>query len=122
VQFSKSVVFSIGANAGYAHTFVYKSNFFLTVSLVGGVGAGTNRLVEPGAEDLLKTALHFSTTARAAIGYNSPRYYAGFSVVNLALRSQTPVGRSAVSFDTGNFRLNFCRRFKVKPPFGSRKL
>jgi hypothetical protein len=121
VQFSQSVVYSFGANAGYAYTFVYKSNFFLSLALVGGVGLGSSRLMEPGAEDLVKTTLHFNTTARAAIGYNSPRYYAGFSVVNLALRSQTPVGRSAISFDTGNFRLNFCRRFKVKPPFRSGK-
>jgi hypothetical protein len=50
------------------------------------------------------------------VGYNSARYFVGLSVVNLAMRSQTPVGRSTLSYDTGNIRLNFCRRFTVKPP------
>ncbi len=116
VAFNGSDVYSLGANAGYAHTFVYKAHFFLTVSLVGGVGLGTTRLEVPGAKDQAKWGLHLNNTARIALGYNSSRYFVGLSVVNLTMRSQTPVGRTSVSFDTGNVRLNFCRRFAVKPP------
>jgi hypothetical protein len=114
--FQGSDVYSLGANAGYAHTFVYKSHFFLTLSLVGGLGLGYTRLEVPGAADPVRWGWHVNNTARIAVGYNSARYFVGLSVVNLAMRSQTPVGRSTLSYDTGNIRLNFCRRFTVKPP------
>jgi hypothetical protein len=116
VQFRKSVQYSLGANTGYAHTFVYKTNYFLTLSLVAGIGVGATSLVPESGEDLIKSALRLSTTARLAVGYNSRRYYAGISVVNLSLRSQMPVRRSSTNFDTGNIRVNFCRRFSLEPP------
>jgi hypothetical protein len=109
-------VYSLGANAGYAHTFVFKKHFFLTLSLVGGLGLGYTRLEVPDAADPVRWGWHVNNTARIALGYNSARYFAGLSVVNLGMRSQTPVGRTAISYDTGNIRLNFCRRFTVKPP------
>lgn len=121
VAFEGSDVYSLGVNAGYAHTFVYKSHFFLTLSLLGGVGFGSTRLEVRGAADPVKWGFQFNNTARLALGYNSARYFVGFSVVNLAVRSQTPVGRTSISFDTGNVRLNFCRRFAVKPPGFMRK-
>jgi hypothetical protein len=114
--FDGSDVYSLGANAGYAHTFVYKSHFFLTLSLVGGLALGYTRLQVPGAADPVRWGWHVNHTARIALGYNSARYFVGLSLVNLALRSQTPVGRTTISYDTGNIRLNFCRRFTVKPP------
>ena len=121
VSFDGSDVYSLGANAGYAHTFVYRSHLFLTLSLLGGVGLGFTRLQVPEAAELTRWGWHLNSTARIALGYNSARYFLGFSVVNLALRSPAPVGRSSVSFDTGNLRLNFCRRFTVKPPGFMRK-
>ncbi len=121
VAFNGSDVYSLGINTGYAHTFVYKSHFFLTLSLLGGVGFGSTRLEVRGAADPAKWSFQFNHTARLALGYNSARYFVGLSVVNLAVRSQTPVGRTSISFDTGNVRLNFCRRFAVKPPKFMRK-
>jgi len=121
VSFDGSDVYSVGANAGYAHTFVYRSHFFLTLSLLGGVGLGFTQLEVPAGEDLHKWGWHFNNTARIALGYNSARYFVGFSVVNLAMRSPSPVGRTSISFDTGNLRFNFCRRFTVKPPGFLRK-
>jgi hypothetical protein len=121
IAFEGSDVYSLGINAGYAHTFVYKSHFFLTLSLLGGVGFGSTRLEVRAADDPIKWGFQFNNTARLALGYNSARYFVGLSVVNLAVRSQTPVGRTSISFDTGNVRLNFCRRFSVKPPGFMRK-
>jgi hypothetical protein len=121
VAFDGSDVYSLGANAGYAHTFVYKAHFFLTLSLVGGVSLGSTRLLIPGAADPVKLGVHVNNTARVALGYNSARYFVGLSLVNLSMRSPTPERRTAISFDTGNVRLNFCRRFTVKPPRFMRK-
>ncbi len=122
IQYNRSFQYSLGANAGYAHTLVYRTNYFLTLSLVTGIGVGASSLqAEPEAE-ITRAALRLSTTARVAIGYNSARYYAGISVVNLSLRSQLPVNRSTASFNTGNIRINFCRRFPVEPPRLMRRL
>jgi hypothetical protein len=117
-NFKDSRLFSLGPSIGYAHTFVLFKHLFITGSWHGGVTIGFTNISGMDSDDTEKTgfAWHFHSNLRLGFGYNSRKWYAGFSYLNHAVRNQAPVNRGWLHFDTGNFRLNLVRRFALKKP------
>lgn len=114
VNFYRTRVFSAAANAGYAHTFVYKKHWFATLSLSGSLGLNYTTLNRVEAADLKKVGIQLNNNIRISIGYNSGRYFAGIHYVDLTTRSQSPVPDTYQTMGAGNFRISFARRFTLK--------
>lgn len=113
-DYNRSRIFNIGINGGYAYTFVIKRHFFITASLAGGLGYNVTRLEDESTGYLQRRGgFHYSYTVRAGTGYNSERYYAGIQYVLLTSQDDTPIEHISQSFSSGNFRVNFARRFKI---------
>lgn len=113
--FTRSSIVSLAVNGGYAHTLVFRRHYFITAALLAGVGlnytamtTGTQRQ----ANDRL--SLHLNAITRFAAGYNSERYFIGVQYINFINRNNSPVKGSWQEFQTGNARLTFARRFKLK--------
>lgn len=113
-NFYRTRIFSAAANAGYAHTFVYKKHWFATVSLTGSLGLNYTTLNRLRKNDLRKIGLQLNNNIRFSIGYNSARYFAGIHYVDLTTRSQSPVPDTYQTMGAGNFRISFARRFTLK--------
>lgn len=117
-RFSKSSVFSVVANIGYAYTFVYKQHFYLTGSLSGGLGINSTIMRYPqGHNKLQEIGWQFNNTVRLSAGYNSGNFFAGIHYVEVVTRGQSPVPRTYQTFGTGTFRVSVGRRFKLKKPW-----
>lgn len=108
----------LGPSAGYAYTLVIHEHIFLTASVVVGGGLSLQRATtsEQVGREKLKTVagLGWHGQYRAGAGYNSARYYAGFSF------NQENIGylideRSNFYWSVGNIRLNFVKRFDFQP-------
>lgn len=116
LHFSQYRIFNGGVTAGYAQTFVVKQHWFLTLSLVGGLSGGGSWVYTSEVDEADKSGFTVAgnLTGRAAIGYNSRRFFAGVSYLGIFIRNQAPVPRSWLGYDTGVFRLNIVYRFKLK--------
>ena len=114
-RFTRSNVYCITANAGYAYTFVLKKHYFLTLSGHGGLGMNYTMLENPlQAERAEGVHGQLNTTWRIAAGYNSEQYFAGVHYVAISMRSNTPIPSAVQEFGAGNLRISFARRFKVR--------
>ena len=108
-----------GLTAGYTHTFVAKQHFFLTLSLVGGLSGGGSWLYTSEKDEMDRSGftLAGNLTGRAAIGYNSRRFYTGFSYLGIFNRNQSPIPKTWLGLDVGMFRFNIVYRFKLKKDY-----
>jgi hypothetical protein len=115
-NFNESDIISLGPSAGYAHTFVIKKHFFIALSWIGGITLGGSSIKDIFNLDESRTGItwNFHSTLRTGIGYNSRRWFVGFSYLNLAVSNQAPVDKGWLKFDTGNIRFNIARRFTLK--------
>lgn len=114
-DFNKSNIYNTALSVGYAHTFVMKKHFFVTLSALGGAGVNYTRLRDAIANvNKDKLGSQVNMTARLAFGYNSREYYAGIQYVELFGRSSTPVPGTYQQFSIGNIRLTLAKRFKLK--------
>lgn len=114
-HFNNTNIYSITLDGGYAHTFVYRRYFFVTLSLMGG--AGINYTVLENSGDAVvdkKAGLQLNTTLRCAAGYNSEQYFAGVYFVDMITRSNAPVPGAYQQFGAGNFRVALAKRFRLK--------
>lgn len=102
--------------AGYAHTFVVKQHFFLTMSLVGGLGGGGSWAYtsEEAEVDRSGFTLAGNFSGRVAAGYNSRKVYVGVSYLGILIRNQSPVPKTWLGYNTGMFRFNLVYRFRLK--------
>lgn len=102
--------------AGYAHTFVVKQHFFLTMSLMGGLGGGGSWAYtsEEAEVDRSGFTLAGNLTGRVAAGYNSRRVYVGVSYLGILIRNQSPVPQTWLGYNTSMFRFNLVYRFRLK--------
>ncbi len=116
LHYYRSGIASLAANVGYAHTFVYKKHFFLSLSLTTGLGAARTALFLEDGTIKRNVGLQFSNTIRAALGYNSSRYFAGVHYVGMTARSQMPVPNTYQAFGAGNIRVSLVKRFALKKP------
>lgn len=117
-NFNESIIFSLGPSVGYAHTFVMWKKIFIALSWSGGITFGDSEVhnIFDQEKDRTGWTWNFHSTFRAGFGYNSRKWYVGFSYLNLAVSNQAPVDKGWLKFDTGNFRFNIARRFALKKP------
>ena len=116
LHFSQYRFFNAGVTAGYAHTFVVKQHFFLTMSLVGGFSGGGSWLYTSEESEIDRSGftLAGNITGRIAIGYNSKRFFVGLSYLGIFVRNQSPIEQTVLGYETGMFRFNLVYRFKLK--------
>jgi hypothetical protein len=107
----------LGPMGGYAHTFVHRKHWFLTLSAAVGAGLGFQRVDRSGV-DLHETRSHIGpgwhTQFRAGSGYNSRYYYAGvlFNQERVAYLTE---GQERYGWTVGNFRVMVAMRLKERP-------
>ena len=116
LHFSQYRILNGGVIAGYAHTFVVKQHFFLTVSLVGGLSAGGSWVYtsQDNEADRSGFTVAGNLTGRIAMGYNSRKFFVGVSYLGIFVRNQSPVPDSWLGYDTGMYRFNVVYRFRMK--------
>ncbi len=106
--------FEIGPNVGYAYTLVVHKNFFLTGSLAFSFDYVTN--TSRGNTSRLKTdGFSPNNTFRVFTGYNSALYAFSFTFINSEVSLTTQRALTKINVSTGNFRLNYVKRFKPGP-------
>lgn len=114
-DFNRSHIFCLALNVGYAYTLVVKQHYFLTGSLSVGTGVNytsiTNTRLDVTDKNL---GTQLNGIFRLSTGYNSERYFAGVAYVNFVTRNTSPITDAWQEFQTGNFRLYFAKRFKLK--------
>lgn len=117
MRYDKSTNFSFGLNGGYAHTFVIKEKWFLSLSAVPGLSVGKATLSYAKTDqNMASFSVNANLMWRFAIGYHSPNFFVGFSYVNLRLRNQAPPLEAWLNFDTGILRFTVAKHIKLKKP------
>ena len=78
VQLTSINVVNLGVQAGYMYTYVYKKNYFITLSLIPGMVLNYGDY----ATDMRKkfpTHINLSLNSMNAIGYNGEKFFTGFN-------------------------------------------
>ena len=106
--------FEFGPSIGYTYTLVVKKHFFLTGSLAVSLDYMFN---SSHGNDLIINSNGFSTntTFRMFAGYNSALNAISLTFTNADVSLSTQKSGTDVKLSTGNFRLNYVRRFKPGP-------
>lgn len=114
---TRGLFVDMGPMGGYAHTFVHRRHWFLTVSGALGAGPSVQHLQLPGIEgstSRVDLGPGWHAQFRAGIGYNSRYRYVGFLFnqehIGYVLRAQ-----NSFAWDVGNFRLMVVQRLKDRP-------
>jgi len=114
VNYSRSGYFAVGANAGYAFTLVVRQNWFVNLSLTGGLAYGHTSLDETGHHELSSYKMNLNLIPGFGAGYNSKYFSTVFSYTGFQAASPSPIEGTSIGFDTGRFRLSVAYRLKVK--------
>jgi len=116
LHFSQYRIINGGPIAGYAHTFVVKQHFFLTLMLVGGLSGGGSWAYTSTKDEADRSGFTVAgnLTGRIALGYNSKRFFVGVSYLGILIRNQSPVPETWLGYNTGMFRFNVVYRFRLK--------
>jgi hypothetical protein len=105
----------IAVNAGYAYTFVVKSNWFFSVSATGGSGYGSSKVENSETGEIYKKfVFNAYGTTRFGVGYNSEKLFIGPTFVHYFYFTPTALKGAGYAFNTGNLRLSFAYRFTAK--------
>jgi len=111
-QLQKHSAFYFGLISAYAYSFTIKKYFFISLSLSATVQAGKvyNELENKNLYVEWVPVIHLQP--RIAIGYNKPKWYAGFSFVRDSHYEVSQKDNDLeFSFHSGNFRLYAGMRF-----------
>ncbi len=121
-KFNKIGSFNVGVHGGYAYTLVIKKHFFITGAALIGAGANYSFLRDD-ANDVFdrNVGFQFSGMYKAAIGYNSEKFYVGLIHINYLNRNSTPIDNAWQQNQTGVVRLVIARRFPFKFSFKKRR-
>lgn len=101
----------VGPSAGYAYTFVYKQNFFITGAASVSLDAGVNSFHDNTGKNSV-TGIRPNTLLRFSTGYNSATWSVNFLFVNSRLRLTKGESGRSMTLNAGNFRMNLVYRFK----------
>ena len=118
MKFYRSNSFSFSPLIGYAYTFVIKRHIFIMGSINGSVSVGFTQLLLEESAEKVKSGGIFGLRSELILsaGYNSDRWYFGFSFINMSVLNQAPVEDMSVTYDTGMYRINLVRRFRTNKP------
>lgn len=104
--------FRIGAGIGYAYTYVFKKNFFVSGGLTGIVDYATTR--EFKNEDFEGVnAVSPNLSYRLSIGYNSRLYNINASMFNNSVPAHSALSNKNYNLFDQQFRITLARRFSV---------
>ncbi len=100
-----------GPGAGYAYTWVWLQNFFVTASATinGDLSFVSER---DGMSTTKKTNFSPNITGRAVVGFNSDRWGIGLSWVHNSINLRSEKAGNAYLLNTGNIRFSIAKRFK----------
>ena len=109
---------NVGINGGYAYTYVWQEKLFLSVSAVLGLSGAYNRVHYSNQSMTYHAGLSvgFTSSSRISLGFNSRDYYVGLSFLHLSMSNLTREYGDWFSYSTGNIRINFVKRFRLKRP------
>ena len=111
VDFRGTKYVNTGLSGGYGHTFVIGKKFYISLSLVAGVGPTFIRASDNlGAENRVEVAVR--GIFRSAIGWNSENNYFGITAVNTD-SSQVDIENSYLSRGVNNVKIFYGRRFRT---------
>ena len=111
VDFRGAKYVNTGISGGYGHTFVIGKKFFLSVSLVVGLGPTFIRAPENQGTGN-RTEVATRGIFRSALGWNSEKHYFGVSSVRTD-SSQVDIENSWLSRGVNNFKIFYGRRFNT---------
>jgi len=116
--FNQVDIANVGINGGYAYTFVWQEKLNLSLSSVLGLSAGYNQVHYTNASATYHSGLAFGLTSssRISLGFNSHDYYFGVSYIYFTMSNLTGGYGDWFSYSTGNVRINFVKRFRLKKP------
>lgn len=116
--FNQVDIANIGINGGYAYTFVWREKLYLSLSGIVGISGGYNQTHDSNSSNTYTSGLTvgLTTSYRLSLGYNSDKYSVGLSFINLSMNNLAGSYGDWFTFNTGNIRLNFVRRFKLNKP------
>ena len=103
----------IGAQAGYAHSFVFKK-IYLTISLSLGLG-GQNTKTKAINEEDSKTVSSITSKAqsRFALGYNGDQFNIGIQNTNNTYLLGDQKENTSINYQVGSFKFFLAYRFKA---------
>lgn len=114
-DFTRSNIYSLVVNVGYAYNLVVHKNYFASAALNLGEGLSYTTLANKltgGRNDKLGTQLDIAF--KLGLGYNSTRYFIGFQYLWLFTKNMTPISSTREDFDLSSYRLTIARRFKFR--------
>jgi hypothetical protein len=116
--FNQVDIANVGINGGYAYTFVWREKLYLSLSGVVGISGGYNQTHDSNSSTTYTSGLTvgFTTSTWISLGYNSNKYSVGMSFIQLSMNNLVGSYGDWFTFNTGNIRLNFVRRFKLNKP------
>ncbi|MEN8155362.1 MAG: DUF4421 family protein [Bacteroidota bacterium] len=116
--FNQSDIINVGFNGGYAYTFVWQKNLYLSLSTVVGISGGHNWIhYTPTSEtQFSRFTVGFNNSTRISFGYNSKSYYVGMSFISFSMTNRVGHEGNWMGYNTGNIRFNIVKRFITKRP------
>jgi len=117
-QLDRVLIYNLSMNAGYAYTLVLKKHFFIAVSVSGSIGISHTTLESDlvSQQETNGITHNFNLNVKAAIGYNSAKYFVGFTGVNSWLFNKTTIPGGVITQIPGNVRLHFVKRITLSKP------
>jgi hypothetical protein len=101
-----------GPSVGYAYTLVVKKNFFIMASGTMVLSFGTNVIED--TERVKSNSFIPNFSFKTFAGWNSKQWAISFTWTNETVNVSSNTNNQTFSLNTGNLRLNFVRRFKIK--------
>ena len=114
--FNQSDILNVGLNGGYAYTLVWSERLYLSMSTLFGISGSYNAVHHTLDSHTLNSGFTVgaTNTTRISLGYNNSTYYVGLSLQRFAMATLAGSSGDWFSYNTGNIRLNFVKRFKLK--------
>lgn len=120
----KSLIsYNIGANAGYAYTFVFRKSLFVTLSLTVGAGYESTTYRVKNQDDWKDVSFNMQAIGRYALGYQNNNFFVGISGV-LNNISNRQITNNGYKYEIGSVKLAVGKRFsgeKISKLFTKKK-
>jgi len=116
IPFNQTDLFNFGINGGYAYTYVWKEQLYVSVATVFGLSGGKHLIHSTSDSFTSYNGLSAGITndTRISVGYNNNNYYVGLSFVRFSMNQIIPGPGDWISYTSSNIRLNFVKRFTLK--------
>ena len=103
--------FELGPSLGYAYTYVYKRNFFVTGAASVSLSTGINTFLDNDGKTRA-TGITPNTLFKIFGGYNSSLWAISILYISNVQSLASDNDERAIRMNTGNMRLNFVYRFR----------